>query len=72
MIHKPQVLSTRLLCPAGSPGTEALVRQQEYKARLKLGIISELCSVLLSTLICTTGANRFFQKKGEPRGMLPS
>lgn len=72
MIQKPQVLSTRLLCLAGSPGTQTLVRQQESKARLKLGIISELCSAQLSMLICTTGANRFFQEKSEPRGVLPS
>lgn len=36
MIHKPQVLSTRLLRLAGSP--MALARQKEPKARLKLGI----------------------------------
>lgn len=72
MIQKPQVLSTKLLCLAGSPGTRALVRQKESKARLKLGIISELCSAQLSMLICTMGANRFFQEKSEPRGVLPS
>lgn len=69
MIQKPQVLSTRLLCLAGSPWAQALARQQESKARLKLGINAELCSARLSMLICTTGANRHFQEKSESRGV---
>lgn len=63
MIQKPQVLSTRLLCLAGRPQAPALVRQQESKARLKLGINSERCSAQLSILTCTTGANGHFQEE---------
>lgn len=58
MIQKPQVLSTRLLCLAGSPRARALARQQESKARLKLGINSELGSAQHSMLIYTTGISQ--------------
>lgn len=69
MIQKPQVLSTRLLCLAGSPWAPALVRQQESKARSKLGINSERGSAQRWMLIYTTVTNRHFPEKSEPRGV---